>query len=110
MPEILFEWVVLCGKQKYYLTEYQYEVLMGAENKRLVAFGNFTINPAYISSCYKRPAKEIKKLYPCVTCEHKGYLIPEKEPYIKTTCDNCDGTGVDLKAKPEVLMIENIVL
>lgn len=107
MQEKLYEWVVLTGKQEYYLTQAQYEVLLRQQSNKFVVFEHFVINPAYISSMYKRPAKKIRAMYPCIVCESRGFLfqiIDDKAMHEE--CFNCHGTGMDFKKEPTLLLEE----
>lgn len=113
MQEELSEWIVISGKKEYCLTEAQYQHLLKNNERRLVVFDNFSINPAFISSCYKQPAQKLRQIYPCLNCERTGNIIEQNNDpfafnpitYVKDTCKVCSGTGIDLKAKPNALAI-----
>lgn len=85
----LYEWVIFCKDQEYILTERQHEVLIDNQDKRFVEFPTCVIQPAMVSSMTKRPAQELKKMYPCNVCFTTGVI--NSEP-----CKNCEGTGVIL--------------
>jgi RecJ-like exonuclease len=85
----LFEWVVFCKDQEYILTEKQFEVLMNNQDNRFVKFPHCVIQSAMISSMTKRPAQELRNMYPCKACHTTGQIN-----YIE--CKDCKGTGVKL--------------
>jgi RecJ-like exonuclease len=89
MAEILYEWLVFNKDQEYILTEKQHRFLIDNQDKRFVEFPNFVIQPGMVSSMTKRPAQELKKMYPCKACHTTGQ-IDYKE------CADCGGMGVKL--------------
>jgi len=105
----LFEWIIICGKEKYCLTENQYKVFLDQHKNRLVVYETFSINPAFVSSTYQQRAKELKKLYPCDICKARGLMVitkkfktydgKEAEIGEDVGCSNCKGTGIDLSVK-----------
>lgn len=92
MPKIYFEWVVRSGSETYYLTEEQHKILLENQDNRFVAFREFTINPAFVSSIYKQPLKELKQLYPCQVCHSNGYKVISSTE--TEECSECKGSGV----------------
>lgn len=87
----LFEWVVSCRGEEFILTEAQHQFLKNNQDKKSVDFDDFTLQPAMVEWTRKRPAQELMKMYPCKICHSSGYMAD------RSTCENCDGTGVDLK-------------
>lgn len=112
MEGVWFEWIVVCGKQDYCLTPNQYDHLIKNQDKRLVIFDGFVINPAYVSSMYKQPVKRLKQMFPCGKCGISGYATHSEEvadatgekklTYIQEVCGNCQGCGVDLSVPKRV--------
>ena len=90
-----FEWVIIQKNKEFYLTESQYQSFIENQDKRLVSFNGFSINPAFVEGAYKRPAQELYSLYPCPKCHGNGCTIegtPEKHSFPE--CTLCKGTGV----------------
>lgn len=103
MPEELFEYIVFCGKREYCLTENQHEELLRCQNNKLVRFDFGTINPSYVSSTAKQPAKQLKKIYPCKSCNATGSIYKQEMEIVKQSeCGICKGTGVDTSEKPRI--------
>lgn len=99
MAKILFEWVL---KDKdgeiYILTERQYQFYKDNQDEKMVGFVEFGLNPSYIVSSRRRPAENLKGMYPCNDCMTNGYLIkaPRNDDGTFQECPACEGTGVKL--------------
>lgn len=94
-PKIIYEWVFTMNKgDDLILTEKQYQFYSENHKESRIAFTNFEFNPMYVVSSIRRPARIIRRDFPCPDC-HGGGRNKENSDW----CSSCEGSGVKLPEK-----------
>lgn len=85
------EWVLVMSRgDDFYLTENQYQYYKDNYQDGKIFFKTFEINPPFVVSARQRPVEALLDMYPCHACLQTGKALGK-------VCENCDGTGVDIK-------------
>lgn len=85
----VFQWVMTMSEgDQIFLTESQYDHYKANWEDGKMFFKTLEVNPSFVVSAIKQPAKELKQMYPCLKCQTTGKSLGK-------ICPNCEGSGVD---------------
>lgn len=91
-PKNRYEWVLTMSKgDDVVLTENQYEYYKENRENGTIFFADCEVNPSFVVSSERRPARIIKDKYPCKTCGTCGRV---KKDNLFVECPDCQGSGV----------------